>query len=151
MWNWVRFRLPQSLTAFAPIFALLIVVFGEITVPGIIRTVGAVMYDAITLNESVFNIGLYLAFGVLNLVGSIIWFIFILAVLWFIFTLVNPPLNNPIVRAIWFLIDPLLTPIQRYMPRTQLDLSPVVLAALAFVFEFLVGRLMVPVQSSLLI
>ncbi len=151
MWNWVRYKLPNNLAAFAPIVALMLVIFGMVALPGIVRTVGASAIDNMTLNDSLFNIVLYLAYGGLYILSSIIWFVFIISILWFIFTLVNPPLNNPIVRAIWFLVDPLITPIQRYLPRSKLDLSPLVLAVLALVFYYLVGRLMIPAQGALLI
>lgn len=151
MWNWVRFRLPNTLSAFAPIIALLLVIFGEITLPGVIRSLGAVLVTDMDLNNGLFNIVLYVVFGCLYIVSSIVWFVFILAVLWFIFSLVNPPYNNPIVRAVWFMIDPLITPIQRLLPRTRIDMSPLVLAVLAFAFRALVGRLMLPVQTGFLI
>lgn len=151
MWNWVRSKLPQNFSGFAPIVALLLVVFGEISIPGIIRSFGAMTVSNMALNDGLFNVVLYIAFGALYLVSSVIWFIFILSVIWFIFTLVNPSYNNMIVRSIWYLVDPLLTPIQRYLPRTKIDLSPVVLAILALIFSSLVRRLMVPVQAGFLI
>jgi len=151
MWNWVRYKLPDTLSAFAPIFALLLVIFGEITIPGIIRSLGAMTVGQMDLNNGLINIVLYLAYGVLYIISSIVWFVFILSVIWFIFTLVNPPHNNPIVRAVWFLMDPLLTPIQRFLPRTRIDFSPLVLALLSLVFRSLVGRLMIPVQTGFLI
>lgn len=151
MWNWVRFRLPQNLSAFAPIVALLLVIFGEITVPGIIRSVGAMTVSNMALDQGAFNVLRYLAFGGLYLVSSILWFIFLIAILWFIFSLVNPSYNNIFVRAVWFLIDPLLTPIQRYMPRTRIDLSPVVLAALAFICSSLIRQVMLPIQAGFLV
>jgi uncharacterized protein YggT (Ycf19 family) len=45
---------------------------------------------------------------------------------WFILGLVNPSLNNPLVRIIHVLADPLITPLQRYLPRTRTDWSPLV-------------------------
>ena len=97
MWNWVRFRLPRNLSAFAPIIALLLVIFGQISIPGIIRSLGAMTIDNMELNDGLLNVVLHLANGGLYVVASIIWFIFILSVLWFVFTLVNPSYNNPIV------------------------------------------------------
>jgi uncharacterized protein YggT (Ycf19 family) len=151
MWNWVRYRLPHSISAFAPIIALLLVKFGEIALPGVIRAFGAMSLNSMELNDGFIQISLYLALGGLYIISSIVWFIVILSVLWFIFSLVNPPHNNPIVRAVWFLIDPLITPIQRLLPRTNIDISPLVLAGLAFIFMSLVERLMFPVQSGILI
>ena len=151
MWNWVRLKLPHKFAAFAPVIALLLVIYGEISLPGVIRSIGATAVGNLVLSDGALNVVLYVVFGGLYIVSSIIWFVFILAVLWFIFTLVNPPLNNPIIRAIWFLIDPLITPIQRYMPRARIDFSPLVLALIALLLRSLVSRLMVPVQSGFLI
>ncbi len=151
MWNWVRFRLPDKFTAFAPIVALLLVIYGEIALPGIIRSLGALTIGDMGLNDGAVNVVLYIIFGALYITSSIIWFVLILSVLWFVFALVNPPLNNPIIRAIWFLLDPLLTPIQRYLPRSKIDFSPLVLALMAFLLRSLVTRLMFPVQSGFLI
>jgi YggT family protein len=151
VWNWVRYKLPHKLAAFAPVTALLLVIYGEIALPGIIRSFGAVTVGNMALNDGALNIVLYSAFGALYITSSIIWFVFILSVLWFVFTLVNPPLNNPIVRSIWFLIDPLLTPIQRYLPRSRIDFSPLVLALLSLLLRSLVTRLMLPVQTGFLI
>ncbi len=151
MWNWVRSKLPHKFSAFAPIMALLLVIYGEISLPGVIRSVGASTIGNMALNDGAINVVLYIIFGGLYLVSSIVWFVFILSILWFVFTLVNSPHNNPIVRAIWFLIDPLLTPIQRYLPRSRIDFSPLVLALISLLLRSLVARLMVPVQTGFLI
>jgi uncharacterized protein YggT (Ycf19 family) len=72
-------------------------------------------------------------------------------VVWFVFTLVNPPLNNPIIRSIMFLIDPFLTPLQRVLPRARVDLSPLVLALITFFLRQMVGQMMIPIQSGLIV
>ncbi len=151
MWNWVRSKLPQKLEAFAPIFALMLIIFGEIVLPGAIRSLGATYVGNLDLNGCLKNIVFYTIFGGLYIATNICGFILLLSVLWFIFTLVNPPLNNPIVRAIWFLVDPLLSPIQRLLPRSRTDFSPLVLAILALLLQEAISRLMIPVQSGLLI
>lgn len=151
MWNWVRFRLPQMFASFAPIIALLIVIFAEISLPGVIRSIGGVVLDHFDMTAGAKNVVFYLLFGALYITSSIIWFIFLLSVLWFVFSIVNPPMNNIFVRAIWYLIDPLLTPIQRYLPRTRIDLSPVVLAVIALLARSLLNTFMIPIQSGFLI
>lgn len=151
MWNWVRFKLPQMFASFAPIIALLIVIFAEISLPGVIRSIGGVALDHFDMAAGAKNVVFYLLFGALYITSSIIWFIFLLSVLWFVFSIVNPPMNNIFVRAIWYLIDPLLTPIQRYLPRTRIDLSPVVLAVIALLARSLLNTFMIPIQSGFLI
>lgn len=151
MWNWVRFRLPNDFSAFAPIIALLLVIYAQISIPGIIRTTGALAFEGLGFGDFLFNSALWLVFGGLSILASIIGFVMLLAIIWFVFGLVNPTYTNPIVRAIWFLIDPLLTPIQRYMPRSKIDFSPLVLALIAFLLRSLTYRLMIPVDEAFLI
>jgi len=151
MWNWVAFRLPRNLTAFAPIFALMLVIFAEIAIPGIIRSIGAIMTSSIEMGGGLQNIVYYILYGGLYIVSNIVGFVFFLAIIWFVFTLVNPPLNNPIIRSIMYLIDPLITPLQRFLPRSRVDLSPLVLAGIAFLCREVLFRIMAPIQAGLLI
>ncbi len=127
-------------------------IWAAFSLPRVIETFGWGFYGRLGLNGTLINTALYIAIGGLQVIASIIFFIMILAILWFIFTLVNTPLNNPFVRAVWFLVDPMITPIQRYLPRTRTDFSPLVLALIAFLFRLLaenlelyVGTLLVPV------
>ncbi|NQU65219.1 MAG: YggT family protein, partial [SAR324 cluster bacterium] len=62
-----------------------------------------------------------------------------------------PPLNNPIIRSIMFLIDPFLTPLQRILPRARIDLSPLVLALIAFFLREIVSKVMIPLQAGLIV
>jgi uncharacterized protein YggT (Ycf19 family) len=151
LWNWVGTKLPYRLTAFAPIFALMLVIFAEISVPGAIRSLGAVATGHLPLNDGLINVVFYTIYAALHIMASIIGFIFLLAIIWFVFTLVNPPLNNPIVRAIMVLVDPLISPLQRILPRSRVDLSPLLLALIAFVSRNLLYQAILPLQTSLLI
>ena len=150
LWNWVGEKLPRSLTPFAPYFALMLVIFGEIALPGTIKSVGAMIVGGLDLNSGMKNIVMYIIFGGLYITSNVVGFLLILSILWFIFTLVNPPLNNPFVRAIWYIIDPLITPLQRVLPRAKIDLSPLALALIAFIAKYFVGQLMIPFRAGLL-
>lgn len=151
LWQWVGQRLPNKYVPFAPILALMIVIFGEMTLPGIIRSFGATAEGTIALDAMLKNIAFYLLFGGLYIIANIIGFIFFLSVIWFIFTLVNPPMNNPIIRSIMFLVDPFLTPLQRILPRARIDLSPLVLAVIAFFLRNIVNGMMQQVYTWLII
>ncbi len=151
LWQWVGQRLPNKYVAFAPVLALMLVLFGEITLPGIIRTFGGAAGGSIAMDAMLKNIVFYLIFGSLYIVSNIIGFIFFLSVIWFVFTLVNPPLNNPIMRSIMFLIDPFITPLQRVLPRARIDLSPLVLALITFFLREGVSNLMEPIRAGLII
>ncbi|MCP4297956.1 MAG: YggT family protein [Proteobacteria bacterium] len=151
LWDWVRTRVPPVISPLAPYLALMLVLFGEIAVPGLLRSLGATLLEQIGLTDGVANSFFYLLIGALSILNSIIWFIFLLAVIWFVLTLVNPPLNNPIVRTIMYLVDPLLTPLQKLLPRAKIDLSPIVLAGLSFFISRLILQVLVPLQAELII
>lgn len=151
LWHWVGQKLPGKYASFAPILALMLVLFGEITLPGVIRSLGATVGGVIGFDVAMKNIVFYLVYGLLYIFSNIIGFVFFLAVIWFIFTLVNPPLNNPIIRSIMFLIDPFITPLQRVLPRARIDLSPLVLALITFFLREIVNKVMIPIQAGLVV
>jgi len=151
MWNWVGKKLPRNVAAFAPIVALMLVIFGEITVPGAIRSIGATLDGNIELNDGLLNIVFYVLYGGLYIISNLIGFIFFLAILWFIFTLVNPPLDHPIIRSVLFLVDPLISPLQKILPRAKIDLSPLVLALIAFFLRDALSKVILPIQANLMI
>ncbi|PCI22982.1 MAG: YggT family protein [SAR324 cluster bacterium] len=151
LWDWVGARVSPSLVPFAAYLALMLVLFAEISLPGIIRSAGITLGGHAPLESGVLNGFYYLILGALSISKSIIGFIFLLAIIWFILTLVNPPLNNPIVQTIMYLVDPLITPLQRVLPRAQIDLSPLILAGVTYFISELLGRLMYPLQAQLII
>ena len=152
MWNWLSYRLPRPLVPLAPFCALMLVVFAEIALPGIIRSLGAAFGGDIEMEASLKNMVFYLLYGGFFIISNVIWFIFVLSVLWFIFTLVNPPISNPIVRAVMYIVDPLITPSQRILPRARIDLSPIVLAIISFFLRYVLTRFIIPpIQAGLVI
>ena len=72
MWHWVGQRLPRNINSFAPIVALLLVIFGEIAVPGVIRSLGAVITGKFGLNDGVLNVIFYIIYGALYITSTII-------------------------------------------------------------------------------
>ena len=135
LWNWVGQYLPRSFSLFSPIAALMLIYYCEIAVPGVFYTVGSGMIGALELHSSLFDIVLYLFVAFISVSHQIAGFILILAIIWFVMTLVNPPLNSPFTRTIMHLVDPLISPLQRILPRAKIDLSPIILAALAFLLQ----------------
>ncbi|MGK0291149.1 MAG: hypothetical protein ACI86H_002616 [bacterium] len=134
-WDWIETKIALALRPFSAYLALLIIMFGEIALPGTIRSIGALLvgFKNITLFSSLMNVSLYVSVGALSVVINVLWFVFLLAVAWFVITLVNPSPNSMVVRVIHTLIDPIITPIQNRLPRTSTDWSPVVLAVIAIV------------------
>ena len=135
LWNWVGQYLPRSFSLFSPIAALMLIYYCEIAVPGVFYTVGSGMIGALELHSSLFDIVLYLFVAFISVSHQIAGFILILAIIWFVMTLVNPPLNSPFTRTIMHLVDPLISPLQRILPRAKIDLSPIILATLAFLLQ----------------
>jgi len=152
MWNWLSYRLPRQIAPLAPFCALMIVLFAEIALPGIIRSTGAALGGNLAMEASLKNMVFYLLYGGFYIISNIFWFIFLLSVLWFIFTLVNPPITNPIVRSVMYIIDPLITPLQRVLPRARIDLSPIALALITFLIRGFLDRMVIPpIQAGLVI
>ncbi len=77
-------------------------------------------------NQILLQSGGHLLQGAAIVLQSLFFFFVIVLVVWFFLTLVNPAFNNPLVRIIHVLADPLITPIQRYLPRTSVDFSPLI-------------------------
>ena len=73
-----------------------------------------------------FQSGGHLLQGTTIVLQSLLFFFIFVLIIWFVLTLVNPSLSNPLVRIIHVLADPLITPLQRYLPRTRIDWSPLV-------------------------
>lgn len=151
LWHWVSLRLPRGIKGFAPYLALMLVLFGEQAAPGIIRTVGNIVVHQVPVDAGLLNIVFHLVKGALYVLINVINFIFLLAIVWFVITIANPPLTNPIVQSIMFLIDPLLAPLQRTLPRAKIDLSPLVLALIAYFAMKVLTIFMMMTHSRLII
>ena len=151
LWDWVRNHTSPAFSPFAPYLALMLVFFGEIVVPGLIRSFGAIFFDETELVVGMINAIYYVALGTFSILNSVIWFVFLLSIIWFILTLVNPPLNNPIVSSVMYLIEPLLTPLQRLLPRAKIDLAPIALAVISYFISRSIVQMIFSLQSHLII
>ncbi len=128
LWDWAGRISPRVLRPLAAYLALMTVLFGEIVLPGLIRSLGAFLLGELAVQASLFNLLIYLGFAGFKVLGHLAWFFFFLSILWFGLGLVGPSLNNPILRSLYVVLDPFLTPLQRFLPRAKIDLSPLVLA-----------------------
>ena len=151
LWNWVRSKSPKPLSPLAPYLALMLILFMEIFLPGAIRSLGGIFIDQVSVNGGFLNLILYFILGGLVVAKNIIWFVFLISIVWFFLSFVNPSLNNPIVQTLMWFIDPLITSLQRILPRAKVDLSPLLLAVLCFAATRLIGFILLPVQSKLII
>lgn len=138
VWNRLQTALPPSLKFFSAYISLLLVLFLKIFVPGILRTLGSYSAGDVAFAQVP---GILVGFFLLGL-GQITWsllsFLILLLLIWFCLTLINPSPNNPIVRVIFMLVDPLITPIQRRLPRQRIDLSPLLAAGVFLLLNVLV-------------
>lgn len=128
LFKWLAGVLPSALQMFNAYCALLLIWFLEIFLPGVLRSLAAYSDGAVTLSQlPTITTGFFLL-GVGVVVRSMFYFFILLLLIWFFLTLISPSVNNPIVRTIYFLVDPLITPIQKRMPRQRFDMSPLLAA-----------------------
>jgi YggT family protein len=137
LWNRLRGWLPAALRLFSAYISLLLVWFLKIFVPGVLRMLGDYSGGRLIFSQLPgITVGYFLlATGVV--VQSLLFFLILLLLIWFFLTLINPSVNNPIVRVIFTLVDPFITPIQRRLPRRRVDLSPLLAAGIFLLVIFL--------------
>ena len=73
----------------------------------------------------------------------------LLLLIWFFLTLISPSVSNPIVRTIYILVDPIITPIQRRLPRTKMDFSPLVAAGIFLLLNIFVVTEVISLSAGL--
>ena len=111
---------------FSAYASILVVIFAQIILPAEIRSLNLFFQGQIDAEGLLIQSGGHLLQGTSIVVQSLLFFCIFVLFAWFVLTLVNPSLSNPLVRIIHVLADPLITPLQRYLPRTRIDLSPLV-------------------------
>lgn len=137
-WGWVGGRLPGRMQLFSAYVSLLIVWFLQIFLPGTLVVLGAFASDRIGLGGVPEPVLGYFLLGTSVVVRNLLSFIAILMLVWFFMTLINPSINNPIVRTVYFLVDPFITPLQKRLPRGRMDISPLLVAAAFFLINMYV-------------
>jgi YggT family protein len=143
LWAWVQGILPVRWRAFSAYAALLLILFLIEFAPGVLRTAGAFFAGFLPPEGVPVPIAGYFLRGVGVVLYNVLFFVVLALVVWFVLTLVNPAVNNPIVRTVYFLVDPIITPLQKRLPRGRVDFSPLIAAAVFFAINwFLVGALL---------
>ena len=143
VWNWLRTHLPLHLRLFAPYISLLVIWFLKIFAPSSVRSLSAFVGERLGLTPLLIQVLGAFLLGIGLVVQNFLYFLIVLLLLWFFLTLVSPSVGNPIVRTIYFLVDPFITPVQKRLPRTRIDLSPLVVAAVFFALSaFVVSALL---------
>ncbi|HKI99997.1 MAG TPA: YggT family protein [bacterium] len=149
VWNWFQGWLPSALKLFSAYIALLAVWFLEIFVPGSLRGVARYSAGYLSAGQLPGVLAGFLLLGLGVVVKSLLFFLILLLVVWFFLTLVNPSVNNPIVRTLFMLVDPFITPIQRRLPRQRVDISPLLAAGLFLLLYVLVVSPLVDMAAGL--
>lgn len=130
LWNYLAMRLPAGLRLFSAYASLLLVWFLKIFLPGTLTTLGGFFGDSIAMEAVPMRVLGYFLLGAGIVVQNLLFFLMLLLLIWFFLTLLSPSVSNPIVRTVYILVDPLITPIQRRLPRTRIDFSPLVAAGI---------------------
>jgi len=126
LWVWCEQRMPVMMAHFSAYASILLVIFAQIVLPAEIRSLNLFFQGQINVADLLLQTGGHLLQGTSIVVQSLLFFCIFVLFAWFVLTLVNPSLSNPLVRIIHVLADPLISPLQRYLPRTRIDLSPLV-------------------------
>ena len=111
---------------FSAYASILVVIFEQIGLPAEIRSLNLLFHGLTDTQGLLFQTGGHLIQGTTIVLQSLLFFFMFVLIIWFVLTMVNPSLSNPLVRIIHVLADPLITPLQRYLPRTKIDWSPLV-------------------------
>ena len=126
LWVWCENWMPVMMAHFSAYASILVVIFAQIVLPAEIRSLNLLFYGLTDAQEFLSQNGGHLLQGTTIVIQSLLFFFIFVLIIWFVLTLVNPSLSNPLVRIIHVLADPLTTPLQRYLPRTRIDWSPLV-------------------------
>ncbi len=142
LWNYLSQRLPASIRLFSAYISLLLIWFLKVFLPGVLISFGAFMSGSIGFSPLPRRILGFFLLGFGIVLQNFFYFLMLLLLIWFFLTLVSPSINNPIVRTVFILVDPFITPIQKRLPRTRIDFSPLVAAGIFLLFNlFLVTEL----------
>lgn len=142
LWHALGRRLPNSLRFYAPYASLLLVWFLQVLLPGFIITLGEFSGDSLDSTTMLVRMGGFFLLALLIVTKNVMFFIMFLMLIWFFATLVNPSVDNTLVRTLYVMVDPIITPVQRRLPRSRFDFSPLVVSiALLLLDRLLISQL----------
>ncbi len=153
-WYWCERWLPLTMRHFSAYFSLLLVIFGQALIPASVRSINLFLQGIIEVDALALQFGGHIIQSTSIIAQSVFFFFMLILGFWFFLTLINPAYNNPIVQVLHTLADPLLSPLQRYLPRMRFDISPLIGVALFYLLNaylvhpiaFYGGMLSQPVQ-----
>jgi YggT family protein len=90
--------------------------------------------------QAIFILGIFI-FSVTTLLRMLIHFLIIIIVIWAIISWVSPNPYNPIVLAIFAVVDPILRPLQKIIPPVGgFDITPIIAVLILLVVNYTVVR-----------
>jgi len=149
LWNAMARALPARWGLFAPYAGLLLIVFGIEFAPGVFTTFAAYAGGRVPAELLAEPLGGFLLRGVAVVLYNLFYFLVLVLAIWFVLTLVSPSVHSPVVRAVYLLVDPIISPLQRVLPRTRVDLSPLVAAAVFLLCNHFVVSELLDYSASL--
>ena len=149
LWNWLRPHLPAAIQLFTAYISLLLIWFLKIFLPGAIGSLGGWLSGQIDEVAMLLQVSGYFLLGTGIVLQNFLFFLILLFLVWFFLTLVSPSTTNPIVRTIYFLVDPFISPLQRRLPRTRVDFSPVIAAGICLAISYFVVTNLLVFSSGL--
>lgn len=139
LWVWCEHRMPVMMAHFSAYASILVVIFAQVVIPAELLTINLYLQGLTDFTGLIYQSGGHILQATSIVIQSTLYFFIFVLVLWFLIGFVNPSLNNPLVRIIHVLADPIITPLQRYLPRTRIDWSPLV----AVLFFYLINSTIV--------
>ena len=149
VWNYLAARLPPALRLFSAYVSLLLVWFLKVFLPGVLITLGGFSADTVALGAVPMRVVGFFLLGAGIVLQNFFFFLMMLLLIWFFLTLVSPSVSNPIVRIVYVLVDPFITPIQRYLPRSRFDFSPLVAAGIFLLLNIFIVRELIAFAAGL--
>ena len=142
LWGYLAGRLPSALSPFSAYASLLLIWFLKVFLPGTILSLGSLVNGEVGMDSFLLRVVGFFLLGFAFVLQNFLFFLMFLLLIWFFMTLISPSINNPIIRTLVILVDPFITPIQRRLPRSRIDFSPIIAAGIFFLInQFLVSTL----------
>ena len=149
VWNYLAARLPPALRLFSAYVSLLLVWFLKVFLPGVLITLSGFSADTVALGAVPMRVVGFFLLGAGIVLQNFFFFLMLLLLIWFFLTLVSPSVTNPIVRTVFVLVDPFITPIQKRLPRSRFDFSPLVAAGIFLLLNIFIVKELIAFSSGL--
>ena len=135
LWSFLASRLPVAFRPFSAYASLLLIWFLKVFAPGTVLSIGGFVNDTVSFDSLLIKVVGFFLLGSAFVIQNFLFFLIILLLVWFFITLISPTVNNPIVQILVILVDPFITPVQKRLPRSKIDLSPLIVAGIFYLLN----------------